>query len=181
MRIATLWLGCSLVLISACTAGRADRAAVQPAAEAILRDVQGRQIGTASFWRETEGVRLDLRIAGLPPGEHGVHVHEHGVCEAPAFTSAGGHLNPVGNNHGLASATPHAGDLPNLLADAEGNTVYSTVTPRVTLATGEPTSLLRPGGTALVVHAGPDDQITDPSGASGARIACGVIVPAAGL
>jgi Cu-Zn family superoxide dismutase len=115
-----------------------------------------------------------VSVSGLTPGPHGIHIHEQGACTGPDFGSAGGHLNPAGRQHGLENpAGPHAGDLPNLLVDADGSadTIFA-VSPDL-LAGGE--GLFHVGGTAVVVHAERDDQHTDPSGGSGARVACGVV------
>jgi Cu-Zn family superoxide dismutase len=123
------------------------------------------------------GVRVALASRGLPPGEKGVHIHAVGACQGPDFTTAGSHLNPDGKKHGLQSPEgPHAGDIPNLIVGAAGDGTLDYVNPRVTLEAGKPTSLLREGGTSLVVHAKADDGKTDPAGDSGPRIACGVIV-----
>jgi superoxide dismutase, Cu-Zn family len=143
-----------------------------------LRDGAGRTVGTAMLAPEGSGVRVVLSVSGLAPGVHGVHVHERGRCEPPDFASAGGHFNPAGRQHGLQNpAGPHAGDLPNLTVDADGRGALTAVARDVAIRGTAANSLLRPGGTSLVVHAGPDDQVTDPAGNSGARIACGVIEP----
>jgi superoxide dismutase, Cu-Zn family len=145
------------------------------ATTAQLNDAQGNFVGTALFTQSPDGVRIYLASQGLEPGEHGIHFHERGECIPPDFMSAGAHFNPTSRSHGLANLQgPHAGDLPNLSVSEAGTGVYETVTDRVTLSDG-PASLLQPGGTALVIHALPDDQMTDPAGNSGTRIACGVI------
>jgi Cu-Zn family superoxide dismutase len=105
-------------------------------------------------------------------------VHEVGSCDAPEFTTAGGHLNPTTRQHGLENPQgPHAGDLPNLMVDSEGRGEAEFVNERMSLNPTAANSLFRSGGTSLVIHAQPDDQRTSPSGNSGARIACGVISP----
>ena len=117
-----------------------------------------------------------LEAKGVPPGAHGVHLHEVGKCEGPSFDSAGGHMNPDGKSHGLLNpAGPHAGDLPNLTVESGGTGRLETMNTRITLAAG-PASILDSDGTALVIHTSPDDFTTDPAGGSGARIACGVVV-----
>lgn len=162
----------ALLLLSGC-------AGVGPIADTrtvTLRDGAGRTVGTALLAPERDGVRVVLSTRGLPAGTHGVHLHERGRCEGPDFTSAGGHFDPGGRRHGLENpAGPHAGDLPNLEVDATGRGALSAVARGAEIRGRGPASLLRPGGSALVVHASADDQVTDPSGGSGARIACGVV------
>jgi Cu-Zn family superoxide dismutase len=144
-------------------------------ATAALRDARGRLIGQAIFTGLSDGVRIVMEVRGLPPGLKAVHIHERGQCDPPAFTSAGDHFNPGKTQHGLHNpAGPHAGDLPNIQIDEDGNGRLETMTPRVTLSSG-PTSILDDDGSAIVVHGAPDDFKTDPTGNSGARIACGVI------
>ena len=148
----------------------------ETAAIAIMKDPSGRTVGTLRLVETTAGqVVLRGVLTGLPPGQHGIHLHAVGRCDPPAFTSAGAHLNPDQHRHGLANpAGPHAGDLPNLtvLPDRAGS--VDATTGRVTLRSG-PAGLLDADGSAIVVHAKADDQVTDPAGASGPRIACGVI------
>jgi Cu-Zn family superoxide dismutase len=156
--------------------GGGSAAAQQVSASAALMDANGSPVGVAMFTQEAGGVRVGLQARGLPPGEHGVHIHEVGSCEPPGFTSAGDHFNPAGRQHGLNNPQgPHAGDLPNLQVSADGTASYSALDPRVTLQTGSANSLFGPRGTALVIHTDADDQMTNPSGNSGGRIACGVI------
>ncbi|HEX6042556.1 superoxide dismutase family protein [Longimicrobium sp.] len=144
-----------------------------------LRDASGRTVGTALLTPATEGVQVVLSANGLPAGTHGVHVHMTGMCDAPEFTTAGGHFNPTSRQHGFENPNgAHAGDLPNLTVDANGRGTLNGVARGVTLEGSGANSLRKPGGTALMVHAGADDYRTDPSGNSGARIACGVIPPA---
>ena len=163
----------SLVVLTGCAGlGTGDR----PAASAELRDATGRTVGAARLEQVGGGVHLVLTVSGLPPGVHAVHLHTVGRCEPPDFASAGGHFNPGKRQHGLENPQgPHAGDLPNVTVDADGTGRLETVTERVTLGAG-PTSLFDADGSALVVHAGPDDFKTDPTGNAGARIACGVVV-----
>jgi Cu-Zn family superoxide dismutase len=144
-------------------------------AQAELRNAQGETVGHASLRPTLAGVAIALQIVKLPPGIHGVHIHAVGKCDPPDFASAQEHFNPDGKKHGLKNPEgPHAGDLPNLVIGPEGVAHLELLAPRVTLGAGA-NSLFHPGGTALVVHAGPDDEVTDPAGDSGARIACGVI------
>jgi Cu-Zn family superoxide dismutase len=137
-------------------------------------DSTGARVGVATFSRVDKGVRLGVSVSGLAPGLHGIHIHEQGACTRPDFVSAGAHFNPDHRQHGLENpAGPHAGDLPNLLVEADGSadTIFA-VSPDLLGGEG---LLFHAGGTAVVVHAEQDDQRTDPSGGSGARVACGVI------
>ncbi len=141
---------------------------------APIMDAQGRNVGTVTATQRGATVQVQVAATGLPAGVHGTHFHEAGMCDAPAFTTAGAHLNPTGRQHGLRNPNgPHLGDLPNLTVGADGRgsmeaTVAGTLTP------GQ-APLFDTNGTALIIHAAPDDQVTDPSGNSGARIACVVI------
>jgi Cu-Zn family superoxide dismutase len=151
--------------------------AVGERAAAPLRNAEGQVLGMAIFTQEAQGVRISVTVKGLSPGEHGIHIHSVGKCEPPDFLSAGPHFNPTNKKHGLTNPEgPHAGDLPNLVAGEEGSAVYEHITDRVTLTPGE-LSLFDEDGSSLVIHAGPDDQMTDPAGNSGARVLCGVITP----
>ncbi|WP_207462384.1 superoxide dismutase family protein [Azospirillum sp. SYSU D00513] len=135
----------------------------------------GKPRGTAAFVETPAGTLIQVRLNGIPVGVHGIHIHETGQCQGPDFKSAGGHYNPGGQEHGLlAHAQIHAGDLPNVYAHDNGVVWADILTPRVTLGTGQD-SLFSQNGTAIVVHATPDDYATNPAGASGDRIACGVI------
>ena len=140
-----------------------------------LKDGQGASVGTATLTESMSMVHIQLDLKGLKPGEHALHVHATAKCERPGFTTAGGHFNPAGKKHGLQSADgPHAGDMENFTVAADGTAKGMVMAKGVTLSAGA-TSVFTNGGTALVVHAGPDDMKTDPAGAAGDRIACGVI------
>ncbi len=167
-----LLLGVAAVL-AGCASTPADRGPLS--AEAALKDKEGKQVGVATMIQTPEGVRIAVTGYRLPPGGHGLHVHAVGLCEPPDFTSAGAHFNPGNKQHGQQNpAGPHAGDLPNLAIAASGEGGIDVTTKAFTL-TGGNTSLLGDKGTALVIHANPDDEKTDPTGNSGGRIACGVI------
>lgn len=145
-------------------------------AKAVLVDTKGVKVGEAKLEETPQGVKIAVKVENLPPGVHAFHIHEKGVCAAPDFTSAGAHFNPHGKKHGLKNPQgPHAGDLPNLNVGPDGKASLETVAALVTLKEGKPNSLLQPGGTSLVIHANPDDDVTDPAGNAGPRIACGVI------
>lgn len=130
--------------------------------------------GTLTLRAEGDAVRLTGSLQGLPPnGEFGFHIHEYGDCSAPDASSAGNHFNPSAKPHGNPSGMDHhAGDMMNVKSDAEGKAEVSAYASGVTLNTGNPDDVL---GKAVVLHEKADDYATQPSGNSGARIACGVI------
>ena len=144
-------------------------------ARAELRTASGQAVGTAVFTQVGRGVRVVLEAQGMPAGVKAVHVHAVGRCEGPNFTSAGDHFNPTSRQHGaLNPAGAHAGDLPNITIAGDGRGRLESTTELITLLSGM-TSVFDGSGSALVIHAAPDDFRTDPTGNSGARIACGVI------
>ena len=152
-------------------------AAAPKSAHAEIVNAQGAKIGSAKITLTSDGVKIAVKVSQLTPGEHGIHIHTVGRCEGPAFTSAGGHFNPTNAHHGVHNAQephPHLGDLMNLVVDTNGNANASFIVNGVTLGEGA-NSLFHEGGTALVIHAKADDLMSDPSGNSGDRIACGVI------
>lgn len=151
--------------------------AASTSARSNIVNAQGTQVGTATLTPAGNGVKVSVKVSQLTPGEHGIHVHTVGKCEGPAFTTAGGHFNPTSSHHGVHNPTtphPHVGDLPNLVVDKNGKASTSFTIQGATLGDGT-NSLFHEGGTALVIHAKADDLISDPSGNSGDRIACGVI------
>jgi superoxide dismutase, Cu-Zn family len=170
----TVLLLVTLLLIASAAGAYAQSGGVKNA-NVILNDVKGRQVGTARLTEGTDGlVQVVVQVRGLSPGEHGIHFHENGTC-SPTFAAAGAHFNPLGRHHGLQNPKgSHAGDLPNMKVDQNGYGYLNTVTELATLSPGV-TSLLGGNGRTLVIHAGTDDQVTDPSGNSGDRVACGVI------
>ena len=140
---------------------------------ATLRFANGLPAGTAQLYGNGSEVSLSVALAGFDPGTRGIHLHTTGKCDAPGFTSAGGHLNPQGHQHGTENPQgAHLGDLPNVtIGSSGGGTVSATLRSSRADALA---ALFDSDGTAIVVHAGPDDYRTDPSGNSGDRIACGV-------
>jgi Cu-Zn family superoxide dismutase len=162
MKFAHLLAAAALVAVPAMAA---------PTAPATIVDGTGKVIGGATLVGDQTRLSLKIDIDGLTPGVHGMHFHEHGVCEGPKFTSAGGHLNPAMHQHGtLNPMGSHLGDLPNITADAAGS-VHSIIPLPMKLGALEKDAAM---GLAIVIHAGPDDYKTDPSGNSGDRVACGV-------
>ena len=165
---------------SATTVADEETDAMEPqpgagAARADIVDAEGRGLGAVILNESGGEVALAGALIGLSPGEHGFHIHETGTCDPPGFESAGNHLAPAGNPHGFhAEGGPHPGDLGNLDAAADSIATVEFETTLVSLHGGD-ASLLDDDGSALVVHADPDDYMSQPAGNSGARIACGVI------
>jgi superoxide dismutase, Cu-Zn family len=154
-------------------------AAEQDRARAEIKDAQGKSVGTASLRETKDGVLTTVNVKGLPEGLHAVHVHSVGKCEGPAFTSAGGHFNPLNKKHGLKNPDgPHAGDLPDMYVNKDGVGRYEVLMESMTLGPGQ-TSIFDSDGSSIVIHATADDNMTDPAGNSGDRIACGVITKVA--
>jgi Cu-Zn family superoxide dismutase len=141
-------------------------------AVAVLIPATGSQAsGAVTFAKTPQGLRVIAQISNLAPGPHGFHIHEFGDCRAPDATSAGGHFNPGFTSHGAPDAdTRHAGDLGNITADASGAAVMDVII--IGLHLDGPESII---GRSVIVHADPDDLKTQPTGAAGARLACGVI------
>jgi Cu-Zn family superoxide dismutase len=143
-------------------------------AHAVLKDKDGKEVGKVDFTDTPSGVLMRLDLTAVPPGEHALHLHTVGKCEPPDFKSAGGHFNPDETKHGLLSDEgPHAGDLPNIYVPESGKITIEVLAPLVSLS-GE-RALLDDDGTAIVIHDGADDALTDPAGNAGDRIVCGVV------
>lgn len=182
-----LFLAMALALLFLAACGGAEEAEVEPMAEepsdveeammvtavAELSATEGTSAqGTVTFEQTDSEVRIVAHVTGLEPGEHGFHIHETGDCSAPDASSAGGHFAPEGNPHGGPdSPLHHAGDLGNITADDAGAAHKEMTVDFITLHEG-PSSVI---GKAVIVHADADDLETQPTGAAGARLACGVI------
>ncbi|MGH7563500.1 MAG: superoxide dismutase family protein [Gemmatimonadota bacterium] len=195
MKGVILHLGCSFLLAACAEQGGIDEQPEETAAEttrmeaadtatmapedesasADIRDARGNSVGSVVL-RETDGgVALTGTLTGLSPGGHGFHIHETGLCEPDSFASAGAHFAPAGRQHGFDHPEgPHAGDLRNLEVSEDGSATVTLTDSLVSLRDGG-NALLDADGSAIVIHADPDDYRSQPSGASGDRIACGVI------
>jgi Cu-Zn family superoxide dismutase len=184
VRMDVAFLGCALVCLAAScgpqqssttetpAAGSSSESPAAATAAATLAPTQGNSVtGLITFTEEAGGVRIHGDIAGLTPGDHGIHLHDVGDCSAPDASSAGAHWNPDSAAHGGPDAAArHAGDLGNVTADASGNAHIDRVQPGLSLQ-GDKGVV----GRSVVVHATADDLTSQPAGNSGARVACGVI------
>ncbi|HET6535427.1 MAG TPA: superoxide dismutase family protein [Sphingomicrobium sp.] len=157
------------------------RQAGSAAADALFRepftrpmvDSSGARIGTVTGTPGEEGVIIAVSLKGLDAGDHGMHLHETGVCDRPDFATSGGHWNASRRAHGHDNPNgPHDGDWGNLTAAADGTASSDRLIPRWH-------ATIPASGLSLLIHARKDDESTDPDGNSGARIACGVVLPVA--
>lgn len=161
------------VLLTACGGGGVAGGPAAPAPkEAIVRNDRTQDIGRASLTQKGDHLQLQVRVTGLKPGVHGMHLHTVGVCAGPAFTTSGAHLNPGKTKHGHKNPEgPHLGDLGNLTVDKNGKG-EKTVDIRGAEAKAGLKAFLGGDGVSLIIHADRDDETTDPSGNSAARVAC---------
>jgi len=147
-------------------------AGAQTATATLAPSAGNTAAGTVTFTQKGDKVLVNAKVSGLAPGGHGFHVHEKGDCSAPDGMSAGGHFNPTGKPHGDPAAPDHhAGDMPMLEADAGGNATLTAELAVISVGSG-PSDIV---GKAVIVHKDADDYKTQPTGNSGARVACGVI------
>lgn len=155
------------------------QAAMTPAsASAVLAATEGNAVnGSLRFESTADGVHVTGQVVGLAPdSSHGFHVHETGDCSAPDGTSAGGHFNPADSKHGrVGTPTHHVGDSDNIVANADGVATVDNRLEGATLGDGSSTDIV---GKGVIVHAGVDDYISQPTGDAGARLSCGVIAAA---
>lgn len=175
-----LWCSVGLVATSLMVGCKKDDSnSGQVSASVALVDVDGKNVGTARLTENDKGVvTLTVNVNGLPAGTRGIHFHEVGVADpkaSPPFSTAGEHHNPTARQHGLNNPNGvHAGDLPNLVINDQGIGTLNTTTDRITLKAG-PTTVFDANGTSLIIHTNTDDQVTDPAGNTGGRIAGGVV------
>ena len=156
-------------LLAACFALGAQ---AQTASATLAPTAGNTAAGTVTFTQKGDKVTVNAKVTGLAPGGHGFHIHEKGDCSAPDAMSAAGHFNPGGKPHGAPDAPDHhAGDMPMLQADASGNATLTTDLSGVSIGSGAADIV----GKAVIVHKDADDYKTQPTGNSGARVACGVI------
>lgn len=150
--------------------------AIGEKAHAEIKSRDGKDLGTVSVVETTSGVLLKVRLRGLPPGPHGMHLHDSKKCEGD-FSSAGAIYNPLGAKHGfLNDEGPMAGDLPNIFANAQGEAEVDVLSPFVTLNKEAEESVFDTDGTSVVLFEKADDYTSEPEGNSGARIACGSLI-----
>ena len=169
----------SVILLSACGKSGVKLPVSGDKGEVVkvsIVNTEGNGIGDAILTEASDGITFTIKAEGLPPGKHGIHVHEKGECAPPSFESAGSHFNPTDKEHGFNNLKGfHLGDLPNIEVGPDGKLDAIVTTAELTLKPGKENSILDDDGSALVIHEKEDDYKTDPSGNSGNRIACAVI------
>lgn len=175
MKILSLFAALPVVLATAACATSSEPQSAAPTASAKLASGDGAARGTATVTQAGDGLHVVVKAQGLTPGIHAVHVHTTGQCTAPDFASAGGHWNPTARKHGKDNpAGMHMGDMPNMTVGPDGTGAIEYHIPAGTISEGA-TPLLDSDGAAIVVHAQADDNVSDPAGNAGGRVACGVL------
>lgn len=179
MKTAALFLALPLLAsVSACATasdGSSGTVPAAPTAHAKLAAGDGSPGGTVTVTQAGDGLHVLVKAQGLTPGIHAVHIHTTGVCTGPDFTSAGGHWNPTGHQHGKDNPQGmHMGDMPNMLAGSDGAGEMEYVV-HGGMISGGATPMLDADGAAVVIHAQADDNKSDPAGNAGGRVACGVL------
>jgi len=179
LRSTTLALATMAMALCACSSKDKGETGSTPTiiGSALIATASGTEIGTAEIVRAKGAISISVKVNGFEAGERALHLHSTGACDAPDFTSAGGHLNPFQRAHGsLNPDGQHLGDMPNITTDDNGQATLTFT------FSDDPDHLIQEifdaDGTAVMIHAGPDDYISDPAGAAGPRIACGVVKPA---
>ena len=167
---------CLIAIPAVAAADDAAPKATPKTAHASFIDASGATIGAATLTATPNGVLIEAKLSKIPPGVHAFHIHEKGVCDAASgFKSAGGHYSVETQKHGfMTEHGPHAGDVVNQTALADGSMTIEAFNDKVTL-TGGDAPLLDADGSSLVLHAKPDDYVSQPAGAAGDRIACAVV------
>jgi Cu-Zn family superoxide dismutase len=162
-----------LITVTALAQATEENPAPPLKAIAVLYPTEGNKVsGTVTFTEVADGVQVQVEITGLTPGKHGFHVHEFGDCSAVDASSAGAHFNPTDQPHAAPDAEArHVGDMGNVEADASGTAKLDYLDHNMSLAHGQESII----GRSVVVHAKEDDLKSQPTGDSGARVACGVI------
>ncbi len=174
---ATMIITAGVIAVIGCGKNKTTPVAAMSAtgrATAAVVNASGRQLGVLTVANGTGGITVTGTLRGLTPGDHGIHIHTIGMCDGPAFTTAGGHWNPTTKMHGSQNPQgQHFGDMMNITAGADSTAKVQLTTKGGSLHGTD--MLMDADGAAIVVHATADDYKTDPSGNSGARVACGVI------